>query len=50
MIGNLEDGDDKKKTKLVVAPKATPSNNLSSKEIEALKNILERFPQLEDTQ
>lgn len=49
MIGNLEDDDKSKKKFASQAPK-TSGSALNPKDLEAIRNILERFPQLEDTQ
>jgi len=43
MIGNLE-GDDHKKVKVQVAPVSSAGTNLSSKEINTLKDMIERMP------
>lgn len=50
MIGNLEsDGDNNKKILKMPPTSPNPTNGLNSKDIAALKSILEKFPNIEDT-
>ncbi len=48
MIGNME-SDEKTKIKTTKVPNSSNANNFNAKEIAKLKEVMEKFPNLEDS-